>query len=634
MGIQFASPPVRTDDNGRVVMDIPLGDIETTWSVALVAIPDAARPAMSIVDVPVTVPLSSKMNAGSVWTEGDAAEAVVVVRNRTDADLAVSLSLGASGALALVKGEEQKSVKVKARGAANVRVKLAATGSGTGKLQVKTASPGVPDDVLVHEIEVRRKGELMRIARATYVTGTFDFTPYLEHAPMRPVGLAALVLERGERTTLEGALDAIAPEKVVDLESLAEAIDAASIVRAHAVATEGDGSKLGKRATETARAAAAKLFALANKDQPSAFSLFGRARVAGILTDEDSITGFAECPGSSADDDLPLMSLAAALDAEPTPLGGSVQDCWATFVVGAVNRVRDSDDAGAIARAVLALSSRPHRAAEARRMSDRLIALVSPTREGVISAPSGTTRAGRALIYSALLVATDPTKDPAFRVSLFRWLMVQRDAEGSFGTAAATRGAIQALVRDASYRAKNAAPETVVVDFGKAGKQEVTLAAGDRRALTVPPGASAVVVTSNGTGVLARMERDFLRPFDVAPMKSTSPVSVLVTWPTDVHAGRIGAMTVKVEAKSEARGSVEVKIPLPPGATLADSVAQVREVQGVLHVTLPASGHSEVEVPIRFTLGGTFTAPEPTARLREQQAEVAYDRARPLTVLP
>jgi len=633
-GIEFASPPVRTDENGRVVLDIPLGDIETTWSVALVAIPDAARPAMSVVDVPVTVPLSSKVNAGSVWTEGDSAEAVVVVRNRSDKDQDVTLTLSAGGGLSLVDGEQHKTVKVKAQGAANARVKLRATASGMGTLHVLTSAPGLPDDDLVHEIEIRRKGELLRIARATYVTSTFDFTPYLKHAPMVPAGVAALVLERGERTMLEGALDALAPEKLGDLESLAEALDAASIVRAHAINTDGDGSKLAARGLEVGRAAAAKLFALSNKDHRLAFSLMGRAQISGVLTDEDAVPGYPECPFDSAETILPVMSVAAGLDAEPAPVGGATKDCWAKYVVGALNRIRESDDPAAIARAVLALSTRPHRRAESQRMSNKLIALVNPTKDGTITMPSRSTRASRALVYAALLVVTDPNKEPAWRVSLFRWLMVQRDAQGSFGSAAATHAAIEALVRDASYRSKNAAPETVVVDFGKAGKQEITLAAGDRRALMVPPGASSVIVTSGGTGVLARMERDFLRPFDVAPSTWASPVLVHVTWPIDVHAGRIGTLSVKVTGGSDAHGPVHVKIPLPPGVTLGDNLPEVKEVQGILHITLSSVGVNELEVPIRFTLAGTFTAPEATARLRDQAAEVGYDRARPLTVLP
>jgi hypothetical protein len=457
-GIQFASPPARTDENGRVVIDIPLGDIETTWSIALVAIPDAARPALTVVDVPVTIPLSSKVSAGSVWTDGDAGEAVVTVRNRTDRDLDVALALSASGAIQLQDGQAQKAVKVRSQGAATAKVKVRATAAGTGTLRVHTTAPGAPDDDLTFDIEVRHKGELMRIARATYVTTSFDFTPYLKHEPMRPEGLAELVLERGDRSTIEGALDAVDPAKLSNLESLAESIDAASMIREYAIVNEGDGSRLAKRAEEAGRAATAKLYALTSTSHALTFSLFGRAERSGMLGSDDAVAQVPGCPSDATEDNLALASLAAGLDAEPPPEGGSVRDCWATYVVRTANKVRESDDPALVARALLAFARRPHRSAEARRMTDRLFAIVSPTQDGNITTPGGTTRADRATIYAALLVATDPAKAPAWRVSVRRWLMVQRDADGGFGSAGATRAAIQALLRDSAHSAEPKTP--------------------------------------------------------------------------------------------------------------------------------------------------------------------------------
>src|SRR5204862_6720365 len=35
-GVAYWSPPVRTDDKGHVKIRVPLGDIETTWRIALV----------------------------------------------------------------------------------------------------------------------------------------------------------------------------------------------------------------------------------------------------------------------------------------------------------------------------------------------------------------------------------------------------------------------------------------------------------------------------------------------------------------------------------------------------------------------------------------------------------------------
>src|SRR6185503_5417682 len=44
-GVAFWSVPKRTDPSGHVRIHIPLGDVETTWRVALVGVPDGARPA-------------------------------------------------------------------------------------------------------------------------------------------------------------------------------------------------------------------------------------------------------------------------------------------------------------------------------------------------------------------------------------------------------------------------------------------------------------------------------------------------------------------------------------------------------------------------------------------------------------
>lgn len=62
-GASFWSVPKRTDDRGHVRIHVPLGDIETTWRIALVGVPDGARPATTTVDVPVALPLSARVDA-------------------------------------------------------------------------------------------------------------------------------------------------------------------------------------------------------------------------------------------------------------------------------------------------------------------------------------------------------------------------------------------------------------------------------------------------------------------------------------------------------------------------------------------------------------------------------------------
>jgi hypothetical protein len=79
---------------------------------------------------------------------------------------------------------------------------------------------------------------------------------------------------------------------------------------------------------------------------------------------------------------------------------------------------------------------------------------------------------------------------------------------------------------------------------------------------------------------------------------------------------------------------VEVMIPLPPGVSLAESVANVRQVQGALYVreTLQAS-EKVLTIPLRFNLSGTFTAREVELRSLESRALAVFP-SRIVTVAP
>src|SRR5262249_21155964 len=97
-GVAFWSPPRRTDARGHVRIHVPLGDVETTWRIALVAVADGGREATTHVDVPVALPLSVRVDAGVSWVEGDVVKAALIVRNRTDKAVRATLTAAASGA--------------------------------------------------------------------------------------------------------------------------------------------------------------------------------------------------------------------------------------------------------------------------------------------------------------------------------------------------------------------------------------------------------------------------------------------------------------------------------------------------------------------------------------------------------
>ncbi len=644
-GIAYVSAPIRTDAEGHVVIDIPLGDVETTWQVGLVGLVDDGRPAMSTVDVPVTIPLSAKVNAGARWTEGDAAGVIVQVRNRTAAPIDATLDLAARGAFALDKPKDRPTVRVPEHGVAYVTVPVRAVRSGTGYLDVKTTAPGLPEDTLSQVVDVRYKGELIRIARTAWVESSFDFAGALDRPPFVGIGEAEIVIERGNRHVLEAALDALAPERNLALDELADIAASASEIRRHFIALDGDGSAVAARARAVGRSATAKLAArTAKSPAEAAFVWMARASMAGFVERGDAAPAIPECPSRGG---LSLRFLPAALDAEPLPKGGAALDCWTIFVASSVNQLESAGSPGMLARAIVSLAERPHRAKERATLLAKLTSLVKPDDDGRITVPGDTARADLALIYSALLLATPPSDEPKRRARWVQWLLVQRDTNGTFGGAAATYASIRALVREAARQEGPKGTVTVTVDFGDAGKKQVRVAPGERARVAVPSSAKKVDVSPEGAGVMARLERTFLRPYAIPPQPGDNPVSLEVDWPTapacppelsakkacvsELTRGRVANLTVRISA-SGPTAEVDARIPLPPGVQLADTVAGVRQVQGALYVSATPDATRTLTIPLRFSLSGSFTAREATLKIRDYEADAAIARARPFVV--
>ncbi|MBL8743300.1 MAG: hypothetical protein JNK04_19450, partial [Myxococcales bacterium] len=511
-------------------------------------------------------------------------------------------------------------------------------------------APGAPQDKLSYSIEVRPRGELVRIARTSFIAESSDLFAALERKPFTAIGAADVVIERGDRAALESALESLAPERPMSLDELADVTDAASQLEAHFISLEGDGSKTAKRAREVGRSATAKLSGAMPTDHVFAFSLWGRAREAGFVEKDDAVKLDATCPS-----DVTIYSFsayAAALDAEPKPEAGGVRDCWTTFAARAVNAVDHAKQAGPIARAMLALAKRRHRADELKVLEKTLSELVELSDDGHVSLPAGTSRADRALVYAALLISTDVSKAPARRTNLVRWLLVQRDASGSFGSTAATRGAVQALIRESAFLAGDKAPVKVRIDFGKGGQQEVSVVGGEVKRLTVPLDATTVTIAPSRGAIMARLERTFLRSYDIAPEQGETPIEIKVDWPTaplcsdeqakknacptNLVAGKVGnvTLTLKTSARGTGPTRVDARIPLPVGVTLADTVAGVSQVQGALYVRTDVTSESRLLIPVRFGLAGKLTAREATARSRDDQTSLAVARARPITIKP
>lgn len=625
-GIYHVTKPVRTDANGRARVDVVLGEDETTWRVALVGIPDKARAAVGYVDVPVTVPLSSKLQAGAVWTEGDRAEITVHVRNRTDADVEAALVISGEGAFEVDPKARARKVKVAKQGAAAVRIPVRAIRAGKGALAVTTSASGVATDNVRYDVEALPKGEVGRVARSVYLDRETDLSAYLTRRDLMPMGEASLVLQRGETAILEGALDALAAEKLTSRTALADAVEGAAIIARFEKQRAGDGSRLAERARAAGRAAAARLLAM--KEPAAQTPLFvERVRTSGLV-DPSELPEPVECPDVPGD--LPIEHALQLLESEPPAAGGAALDCWTEAVARAKNLVESADGPAQLARAAIALKGRPHRAAQLKSITTKLFAKTAPTETGTITMPPGSTRADVALTYAAL-VATGGFEG-ARRDSIVGWLLVQRDARGSFGSAAATRAAVDALTTVAATRSRGDA--VVLVDFGEAGTKRVVLKAEGRVVVPIPRDAVRVVVTpEQSAGIVARLERDFLRPYSVAPPPTTSGLGLSVEWPTEPKVGKVANLEVAVDGALDPQ-RVEVRIPLPTGATLADAVPGVRQVQGALLLRLSVSKRNATTIPIRFLLPGDLTVREATATALDRDASPAVERSRPLRVMP
>jgi hypothetical protein len=135
--------------------------------------------------------------------------------------------------------------------------------------------------------------------------------------------------------------------------------------------------------------------------------------------------------------------------------------------------------------------------------------------------------------------------------------------------------------------------------------------------------------------VVARFERPVLRLWSHPPAEGASPLHVEAIWPGDAKASRSGKLILRVRQTLGRAMTADLVLPLPPGVSLAEPVAGVRQVQGVLTIrrALDASDLATViEVPLRFALGGRVTAPEAIAKVAFEEMPRAVAPARPFVV--
>ena len=107
-----------------------------------------------------------------------------------------------------------------------------------------------------------------------------------------------------------------------------------------------------------------------------------------------------------------------------------------------------------------------------------------------------------------------------------------------------------------------------------------------------------------------------------------------MTWPSP-HPGKTAAVRLNLRHELGRPTTIAVRLPLPPGVSLAEPVSDVRQVQGALLIrkSMDASLFPvTMDIPLRFSLGGAVTVPEASARLTTEEAPRALASPRPLRI--
>lgn len=631
-------PPIRTDAEGRAHFTVPLGDVETTWRIAVVGVPDRARPAVTSIAVPSSVPLSARVELGATWTEGDVLDVPILLRNRTDGELRVDVAVTAAGAAALEGAGPPRLVTVPRGGLAKVVARVRAKTTGTAWLDVRTRANGVPEDVLHHEWDVRSPGELVTLASSAWVETDASLDVAVTPGRAQRIGRPWLVVERGQRALFAAALESLDADALRSPASLADAVEVGTRVERWALGESGEASRLVERARTLRRRALGRLGVYAGRGTsvPGDALVRERAR-AWVQSVDEALPGAAPstCPDAIASG---LEVHLAGLEAEPPPRAGAVLACWEAFVSRAVSAVRESGDPVALGRAVLALAERPHRRAQTLALAARLAERVALDPAGGIAlgVDAASERTARAVVYAALLrVSVAGLALPASPSVLSHWLVVQRDPSGGYGSPQGTLAAVRALV--AFFPAQSGLAHKPTTIRVRAAGFEQTLALDDRDRTVVPIDADVegVRVEVTGEPVIARLERLVVRPWSLPPSGADGPVYLEMEWPKDAKAGASAPLRLKLRHELGRSVTLDTRIPLPPGVHLAAAVPGAREMAGVLVVRtdLDASAlPSLVELPIRLDLAGKSMIPEARTRVAYEEVRPSLAPARPLVV--
>lgn len=612
--------PVRTDDKGRATLRVRLGDAETTWRIAAVARSDAGQSAVATVDAPAFLPLSARVDLGRKLTVGDEIGGRVVVRNRTGSPRAVTLDLSAEGGLALAKDQPKvASVEVPPNAVRSIFARFVAKAEGRGVAHVGLRAAGSDGDRATQETTIEPAGEPRVLLTGAFASGRR--TLRVEMPPSHePRGEARLVLESGVEDAVLAALGSIDADPSTPPEALADLIEIAARVERMA---EVDGKHwLVARARHTA--ALARSYLDEHKvDSPRGRVALARAQIHARPAPAPKRTP-EPAPACPKDADLDGAPIALFLETEPAPPPNGPLACFTSLTAKL-----DAKSPLEIARAVLAMSERPHRAPLVSTLgrdlarATRADALAEPVFDG--------SRGDRAIVLAALARSASAwTTDRGAATRLAQRALSLRDARGSYGSSEATRDVVRLLV---ALEPELSRPARVTVGEGGA-RRVIELPKNGAASVPLGRGATEVTLDVAGGAVLARLERPTLRRFGPAPEGLVTPVSVSVEWPNEPRAGTTGVLHVTYKVALGRRAQVWTRLPLPPGVELAAPTPKVATRQGVLHVRAALDVEETLSIPIRFTLPGVVTVPEAETKTTSEEQPRTLTPARTLKVRP
>lgn len=132
------SPTVKTDSNGKALVDVKLPDNLTRYRITAVAVDTGKRFGKSESTITAKQPLMVRPSAPRFMNFGDKIELPVVVQNQTDKDMAVDVGVRATNAE--LTGEKAKRVLIKANDRSEVRFPVSAVKAGTARFQIAVTS--------------------------------------------------------------------------------------------------------------------------------------------------------------------------------------------------------------------------------------------------------------------------------------------------------------------------------------------------------------------------------------------------------------------------------------------------------------------------------------------------------------